>query len=89
MVVENNDNSNFSEYRRLILMGLEETAAKLEGLDSKVVLNAQAIENKIHALEIKITTVETKIWAAFGVMTFVATIVGPILVAAILHFLGR
>jgi len=59
---------NWSEYRKLVLMSLEDSDGRIK-----------LLEDKLHALDLRINTLETKLWAGLGILGVLVTIVSPVI----------
>jgi 1,2-phenylacetyl-CoA epoxidase catalytic subunit len=76
-----NENKNESgetswiTYRRLVLETIETMGEEIN-----------EVKQEIHKIELRVNTLETKLWAAIGVLGFLLTIVAPILTAMVFYY---
>lgn len=69
--------NEWQEYRRLVLMSLEENEQDIKD-----------VKEKLHSLELKVNTLETKLWAAIAIVGFISTIIAPICTSMIINYIA-
>lgn len=62
-------------YRRLVLETIETMSEEIND-----------VKSEIHRIEIRVNTLETKLWAAIGVLGFLLTVIAPICTAMVFYY---